>query len=118
MGSRRTERVFMMISNSSGIDSRYIEALLRSPMGIEELNRYSYGIMDFRKRLYWPQFRIMKVCLPDIHEQRRIADYIDVKSKEIDEIIAQKHEQLQVISNYKKSVIYEYVTGKKEIPVA
>lgn len=98
------------------IDSRFIEALLRSPMGIEEMNRYSYGIMDFRKRLYWPQFRIMKVCLPDIEEQRRISDYIDQKSGEINEIISQKRAQLSILADYKKSLIYEYVTGKKEVP--
>lgn len=98
------------------IDSRFIEALLRSPMGIEEMNRYSYGIMDFRKRLYWPQFRIMKVCLPDIEEQKRISDYIDQKSGEINEIISQKRAQLSILADYKKSLIYEYVTGKKEVP--
>lgn len=100
------------------IDSRFIEALIRSPMGIEEMNRYSYGIMDFRKRLYWPQFRIMKVCLPDIEEQRIIADYIDSKSAEIEAVIAQKQEQLAILADYKKSIIYEYVTGKKEVPSA
>ena len=100
------------------IDSRFIEALIRSPMGIEEMNRYSYGIMDFRKRLYWPQFRIIKVCLPDIEEQRAIADYIDSISAEIDSIIAQKREQLSVLADYKKSIIYEYVTGKKEVPAS
>lgn len=100
------------------IDSRYIEALLRSPMGIEEMNRYSYGIMDFRKRLYWPQFRIIKVCLPDYNEQRRIADYIDEQSKEIDLIIKNKKNQISILEEYKKSVIYEYVTGKKEVSVS
>lgn len=97
------------------IDSRYIEAILRSPMGIEEINRYSYGIMDFRKRLYWPQFRILKVCLPDIDEQRKIADYIDEKNKEVDYLIIKKKEQLTILEDYKKSIIYEYVTGKKRV---
>ena len=97
------------------IDSRYIEALLRNPMGIEEMNRYSYGIMDFRKRLYWPQFRIIKVCIPSIGEQSEIADYIDMKCAEIDEIIKTKQMQLSVLDEYKKSLIYEYVTGKKAV---
>ena len=99
------------------IDSRFIEALLRSPMGIEEINRYSYGIMDFRKRLYYPQFRIIKVFLPGIEEQKKIADYIDQKSNEIDTLIAKKHEQVIILSDYKKSIIYEYITGKKEVPM-
>jgi len=100
-------------TGTAEIDSRYIEALLRSPSGIEEMNRYSYGIMDFRKRLYWPQFRIIRVCLPNIYEQRQIADFIDQKAAEIDKAISEKQEQLDILDDYKKSVIYEYVTGKK-----
>ncbi len=99
------------------IDSRYIEALFRSPMGIEEMNRYSYGIMDFRKRLYWPQFRVIQICLPDIEEQKRISDFIDVKSKEIEDAIELMHNEITALETYKKSVIYEYVTGKKEVSV-
>lgn len=95
------------------IDSRFIEAILRCPLGIEEMNRYSYGIMDFRKRLYWPQFRLIKVALPDIREQRMIADYIDCKTKDIDSIIEIKMKQIDEVLKYKKSLIYEYVTGKK-----
>lgn len=100
----------------ANIDTRFIEALLRSPMGINEMDRYSYGIMDFRKRLYWPQFRIIKVCIPTIEEQHKIADYIDKKSTEIANIISEKQRILKTLEAYKKSLIYEYVTGKKEIP--
>lgn len=100
----------------ANIDTRFIEALLRSPMGINEMDRYSYGIMDFRKRLYWPQFRIIKVCIPTIEEQHKIADYIDKKSIEIANIISEKQRILKTLEAYKKSLIYEYVTGKKEIP--
>lgn len=97
------------------IDSRFIEALLRSPLGREEINRYSYGIMDFRKRLYWSQFRIIKIALPDYEEQRIISDYIDEKITEIDELIKIKTEQIKKIEEYKKTIIYEVVTGKKEV---
>lgn len=97
------------------IESRFIEALLRSPLGVEEINRYSYGIMDFRKRLYWPQFRMIKIALPDIKEQRAIADYIDKKTSEIDELIKIKADQIKKLEEYKKSIVYEVVTGKKEV---
>lgn len=97
------------------IESRFIEALLRSPLGVEEINRYSYGIMDFRKRLYWPQFRMIKIALPDIKEQRAIADYIDKKTSEIDELIKIKAEQIKKLEEYKKSIVYEVVTGKKRL---
>lgn len=97
------------------LDSRYMEALLRTPAAIEEMHRYSRGIVDFRLRLYWPEFKNIRICLPPIEEQREIADYIDRKSAELDALIAKKEQFLVELENYKKSLIYEYVTGKKEV---
>ncbi|MCC8047196.1 MAG: restriction endonuclease subunit S [Clostridiales bacterium] len=98
------------------LDTRYIEALFRTPSAIEEMRRYSYGITDFRLRLYWQYFKNIRFCLPDIEEQKEIASYIDDKCAEIDVLIAQKEQLLMELENYKKSLIYEYVTGKKEVP--
>lgn len=47
--------------------------------------------------------------------QKQITDYLDKKCSEIDTIISDKKKQLEVITEYKKSLIYEYVTGKKEV---
>lgn len=58
------------------------------------------------------------VVVPPAEEQTQIADYLDAKVSEIDSIIDQKKEQLETLESYKKSLIYEYVTGKKEVPVA
>ncbi len=101
--------------NPGQIDSRYIEALLRTPSAIEEMHRYSRGIVDFRLRLYWPEFRSIHICLPPIEEQTQIADYIDEKSKQIDKLIAIKQKKIDKLNEYKKSLIYEYVTGKREV---
>ncbi len=98
------------------LDSRYIEALLRTPSAIEEMHRYSHGITDFRLRLYWPEFKNIRVCVPPIEEQQEIADYIDIKSSQIDDLIAKKEKAIEELDSYKKSLIYEYVTGKKEVP--
>lgn len=57
------------------------------------------------------------VAIPPLEEQQQIADYLDSKCSEIDAIIQTKKEQLDVLAEYKKSLIYEYVTGKKEVPV-
>ena len=99
------------------LDSRYMEALLRTPTGIEEMHRFSYGVADFRLRLYWPEFKNICVCIPPYKEQKEIADYIDEKSREIDRLIDTKNQLLIELDAYKKTVIYEYVTGKKEVPV-
>lgn len=98
------------------IDSRYIEALLRTQEATEEMHRYSRGIVDFRLRLYWPEFKNIRICLPDLEEQSEIADYIDEKVAAIDKLIAQKEQFITELQNYKKTLIYEYVTGKKEVP--
>ena len=54
---------------------------------------------------------------PSISEQQQIADYLDTKCSEIDTLITDKKRQLDILADYKKSLIYEYVTGKKEVPV-
>ena len=97
------------------LDSRYVEALLRTPSAIEEMHRYSRGITDFRLRLYWPEFKNICVCVPSLKEQIEIADYVDSKTAEIDAIIHKKQLLIGELETYKKSLIFEYVTGKKEV---
>ena len=55
------------------------------------------------------------ISVPPLDEQQRIADYLDSKCAEIDSIIAEKKQQIETIEEYKKSLIFEYVTGKKEV---
>lgn len=64
-----------------------------------------------------PSFvRNFPIFLPSDSEQADIAEYLDYKCKEIDLLISKKQQYLTEIENYKKSLIYEYVTGKKECP--
>ncbi len=98
------------------LDSRYVEALLRTPSAIEEMHRYSRGITDFRLRLYWPEFKNIRICVPSMEEQVEIADFIDRKSEEIETLIQKKKSFLDELETYKKSMIFEYVTGKREVP--
>ena len=56
-----------------------------------------------------------KICFPPLPEQQQIADYLDRKCAEIDELVAVKQQKIETLKEYKKSLIYEYVTGKKEV---
>lgn len=56
------------------------------------------------------------MTVPDLLEQQRIVKYLDSKCSDIDTAIVQKQRQLDILNRYKKSLIYEYVTGKKEVP--
>ncbi len=57
----------------------------------------------------------LKFLLPTLSEQQQIADYLDAKCSEFDAIISDKQKQISTLETYKKSLIYEYVTGKKEV---
>ena len=61
------------------------------------------------------QLGAINVSVPPVEEQLQIADYLDKKIKTINEIIDEKSKQIFLINEYKKSIIYEYVTGKKEV---
>lgn len=56
------------------------------------------------------------IPFPPLSEQHTIAEYLDTKCSEIDSAISLKKQQIETLNDYKKSLIYEYVTGKKEIP--
>ncbi len=63
-----------------------------------------------------PQFVKMLIFgCPSRDEQEQIANYLDKKCAEIDKLILIKQEKIEKLNEYKKSLIYEYVTGKKEV---
>lgn len=71
-----------------------------------------------RQGLNFSEFSRLMVLEPPIDEQDAIVSELDAKCAEIDAIIEDKKKQLTVIDEYKKSLIFEYVTGKKEVPIA
>lgn len=58
---------------------------------------------------------LLRVLLPTIEEQRAIAEYLDTKCTEIDTLISLKQSKIEALKDYKKAIIYEYITGKEEI---
>ena len=74
------------------------------------------GIMLMRWRTYSDQFRDIRVAVPPLEEQGAIVDYLDKKCAAIDTLISKKQQFIEELTAYKKSLIYEYVTGKKEVP--
>ena len=68
-----------------------------------------------RWRLQADKFLNFSVVVPPVDEQKEIASYLNEKCKQLDTLIHKKQQYLTEIENYKKSLIYEYVTGKKEV---
>lgn len=99
-------------------NKRYIMYYLRSMAYSDVFLALATGIRVRSCDLRWNKLAELMYPVPPIEEQEKIVEHIDSVIKKTDEVIADKKEQLETIEEYKKSLIYEYVTGKKEVPVA
>lgn len=97
------------------VDSRYFHFLLHAYDVMKVFYNMGNGV---RQGLNYSEFSRLMVFGPSYDEQVAIADHLDAKCAEIDDTIVQKQEQLSTLEAYKKSLIYEYVTGKKEVPLS
>ncbi len=93
---------------------KYFHHLIRSCYK-DEFRRLSTGIREGQWDLPSNDFDNTLVVIPPLTEQRDIAAYLDEKCAEFDSIISDKQKQISTLEAYKKSLIYEYVTGKKEV---
>ena len=99
------------------VKSKLLEYVFHTASCIWEFKKYITGVGQGLSRLYTKDLFRINVALPDMLEQQQIVSYLDSKCSEIDTLIADKKRQLDILADYKKSLIYEYVTGKKEVPV-
>ena len=94
----------------------YYKYLFKDMGFIDKMNSYTMTLRD-GKNIAFADFGNTYIPYPPVAEQQAIADYLDSKCAEIESIIADKQKQLDTLAEYKKSLIYEYVTGKKEVEV-
>jgi type I restriction enzyme, S subunit len=97
------------------IDATYFELLYRTPVYIWQMDAASKGITDFRKRLYWDDFRNLVTILPPIAEQREIIQSIEAMTAKINSGIAIKERQIAALKEYKTSLINAAITGKIKV---
>ena len=82
---------------------------------LEELDINPYITGSAQPKLSQEKLQNIWVPLPDLEEQQEIATYIRSKCAEIDKLIAKKEQLIKELESYKKSLIYEVVTGKREV---
>ena len=97
-------------------DDRFLDYLLRSNAMVSAYCANSTGITKSRLRLYPDKFLTLKWPIPPMSEQKSIAAYLDTKTAEIDVLIASKERQVELLREYRKSIISEAVTGKFKVP--
>lgn len=96
------------------VTEEYLLYFLMSFAGQEEVNKIKKATAQ--PSLSMGTIRSIKIVLPDsIEELSEIVNYLDMRCDSIDALIAKKQQYLTEIENYKKSLIYEYVTGKREV---
>lgn len=81
----------------------------------DDCYKYGHGIMMMRWRTYPNEFLNIFIANPPIEEQHQIAKYIMKKNIKIDNLIKVKEQLIEKLESYKKSLIYECVTGKREV---
>lgn len=93
----------------------YLDCLLRAPMLVQEYASRSTGIRASRLRLYPKDFLDIMFPVPPFGEQQEIMRVLSDKFAAVDKLIAIKESKIEKLEQYKKSLIYEYVTGKQEV---
>lgn len=102
-----------IVYDTKSNNSRFIHKLLLSQPFIDVVNSSTYGAKmprangEFINNIY--------VQIPPLSEQQSIADYLDQKCSEIDELISIKQQKIEKLKEYKKSLIFECVTGKRKV---
>lgn len=104
----------MLIPQKTIAEPRFYKWFFKSPVYIDALSSTSNLIRDGQAMRY-ANFIQLPIPIPPAEEQKEIADYLDSKCSSIDNIINSKKQQLEKLEEYKKSLIFEYVTGKREV---
>lgn len=107
---------YVVLKAQKEVCHKYYKWLFKSARYINALQGTCNFIRDGQD-LRFSNFALVPLFELPLAEQQQIADYLDTKCSEIDAIIADKKRQRGILAEYKKSLIYEYVTGKKEVPI-
>ncbi len=97
------------------LNKKYFHYLLRNQLYLPEFRRLSTGLRIGQWDLGFEDFKQLPYLFPPLEEQNQIVEYIDKKTSEIDALITKKEALIKELEEYKKSLIYECVTGKKEV---
>ena len=94
---------------------KYLEYLFHTSACISELKKYISGVAEGLMRLYTSDLFNIRICLPKVDEQIKIVEYVDNNVGLFDSVITEKESLINDLEAYKKSLIYEVVTGKRRV---
>ena len=95
--------------------SKYFHYLFRTDLYKAIFDSASYQVVDQRHNLYYDNFKNISAIFPPFSEQTQIADFLDRKTEQIDELIAAEGRKIELLKEYRQSLISEAVTGKIDV---
>lgn len=95
------------------IKSNFLSYYLKSDIFTERVSQLSEGIAY--PSIASEKLINIKIIVPDEKSQLEIGEFLDIRTQQIDTLINKKQQMLKELESYKQSLIYEYVTGKKEV---
>ena len=93
----------------------FVEQLLRTPHAIEQVRRYSRGITEFRLRLYWDEFKNIRIALPPLAEQDEILSAIASMTEKYDALSGEAKHAIDLLKERRSALIAAAVTGKIDV---
>jgi len=106
---------YIVSKPKSSINSEYFEFLYRTNSFIQQMNKSSKGITDFRKRLYWDEFKQLLTIKPPIKEQIEIVEFLQKQNEKVFKTVSHALRQIEKLKEYKSTLINSVVTGKIKV---
>ena len=103
---------YKLLKCKNGMFPPYAEYYFRAVFDGRKYKKYAKSI---RYTISTNDFMHLKMPVPPLAEQQQIADYLDEKCKNINNRVQKRRQQLEWLKEYKKSLIFDYVTGKKRV---
>jgi type I restriction enzyme S subunit len=94
---------------------KYLHYLLRSQIYIPQYRKLSYGVRIGQWDMRFEDFRELPCLIPPLSEQRQIVEYLDEQTQKIDNTISIEEKRIELLKEYRQSLISEVVTGKRKV---
>jgi type I restriction enzyme S subunit len=104
----------LRISFKNGVDNEFMCYLFNSQSILDVLKLISKGTTSV-SGIYYKDLSEIKICIPSIEEQLQIVEYLDSKTKEIDDLVQLEQKKIDLLKQYRQSLISEVVTGKIKV---
>ena len=106
----------LVLSPKTNLDPEYYNWLFHTELFADEFYRWGNGIVDDLWTTKWLNMKNIKIPVPPLKEQETLSNFLNEKCKIIDSLIFEREKLLDKLQEYKQSLIFEYVSGKKEVP--